>query len=84
MDHCSKYCYAYIMRRNSSEETLWAKEAYDHLEATHRSRVCAWRLDNRRFIDPQFNEEVQTCGQHISYFRVGSNHQNTIVELRIN
>ena len=31
----------------------------------------------------QFKEAVQTCGEKISYCRVGSHHQNAIVEHRI-
>ena len=72
------------MRRTSDEETLWAKEAYELLTSTHRVRVYAYRLYNGRFADPKFKEAVQTCGQHISYCRVSSHHQNTIFERRIN
>ena len=60
------------MRGNSSEETLWAKESYERLEATHGARVCAYREVNRRFADPQFKEAAQTCVKQISYCGVGS------------
>ena len=83
MDHYCDYFYYHLMRGTSSEETLWGKEDYDCLVATHGSRVCAYRYYKGRFIDPIFKELVQTCVQHISYCGVGSNHQNSIVERRI-
>ena len=60
------------MRGNSAEETLWAKEAYEILAATHEARVCVYRADNGRFSDTQLKETVQTYGQHIIYCEEGS------------
>ena len=45
MDDYSKYCYAHLMRGTSAKETVWAKEAYERLVATHRARFCAYRAD---------------------------------------
>ena len=67
----------------SAEETLRVKESYDRLSATYGGRVCAYRADIGRFAEPHFNEAVQTCKQHISYYRLGSHHQNAIFECRI-
>ena len=58
------------MRVTSDEETLQAKESYEHLAETHGARFCAYRADNGIFLAPLFKEEVQTCGQHISYYGV--------------
>ena len=55
------------MRVNSAEVTLQEKGDYERLEATHRTRVYAYRAENGSFTDTLFKEEVQTCGQHISY-----------------
>ena len=71
------------MRGGSSEETLWAKEACECLAATHGARVCAYRSDNGRLVDPLFKESVQTCGQNIICCGVGYHHQNAIVDRRI-
>ena len=60
VDHYYEYCYAHLMRVTSSEETLWEKEAYDRLADTHGSRVCAYRVDNGRFVNPLFKEVVKT------------------------
>ena len=79
----SDYCYAHLMRGTSSEETLRSKEAHESLTATHGDRVCTYREDNRRFVDPLFKEAVQTCGQQISYCRVGTHHQKAIVDISI-
>ena len=65
MDHYFEYFYAHFMRATSDEETLWAKEAYEHLESTHWARLCAYREDIGRFTDTQFKETVQTYGQQI-------------------
>ena len=83
MYHHHDYCYAHLMRGTSDEETLQVKEAYERLASTHGSRFCAYRTYNRRFKDPLFKEAFHTYGQQISYCRVGSNHQNTIVDCRI-
>ena len=83
VDHYSNYCCTHLMRGTSDEETFWEKEAYEHLVSTHRARVCAYRADNRRFTDPQFEDRVQTCGQHISHCWVVSHHQSAIIESRI-
>ena len=83
VEQYSDYCYSHLMRGTSYEETLRAKEAYERLSATHRARVCAYRAYNGSLLDPLFKEEVQICGQKISYCGVGSHHQNAIVEFRI-
>ena len=60
-DHYYGYCYTHLMRGKSSEETLWAKEAYKRLVVTHGARVCAYRAEKGRFADPLFKEAIQTC-----------------------
>ena len=60
------------------------KEAYKRLSNAHRASVCSYRANKGIFSEPQFKRGFQTCVKHISYFRVGSHHQNIIVEHRIN
>ena len=71
------------MRGTSSEENPWTKDAYELLTAIHGDRVCSYRAGKGSFPDPLFKGVVQTCGQHIRYCGVRSNHQNAIVERRI-
>ena len=71
------------MRGASYKEILQTKESYEHLSATHKSRVCAYRADNEIFTEPLIKEALHTCRQEIRYCRGGSHHQNTIVEHRI-
>ena len=54
VDHNSDYCYTKFIRRISDEETLRAKEAYERLEATHRSRFYTYREDKGIFSEPKF------------------------------
>ena len=56
------------------------KESYEHLSASHKARVCAYRADNEIFTDPLLKEALHTCRQEISYCRGVSHNQNTIVE----
>ena len=42
------------MRGTLYEETLWYKEAYARLAATHGARVFIYRAYNGSFSDPQF------------------------------
>ena len=53
---------------------------YEHLEATHGTRVCAFRADNGKFIETLFKEEVRYYGQHITYCVLGSYQNNVIVD----
>ena len=71
------------MRGASFEETIMAKEAYECLACTHVARFCVYRAEKGSFTEPLFKEEVKTCGQYTSYCRMGSQHQNAIVEHRI-
>ena len=49
VDHYSDYFYANLITGTSSEETLWAEEAYKNLESNHGYRICAYREDNWMF-----------------------------------
>ena len=49
--HYYDYWYAHLMRGTSSEETLRAKEAYEHLSAIHGAGVCTYRVENLSFAD---------------------------------
>ena len=43
--HYSEYSYTHFVRGTLSEETLQAKEAYECLESTNRTKVCAYRAE---------------------------------------
>ena len=49
------------MRVTSAEENLQAKEAYERLSATHRSKVLAYRAESIIFSYYLFKEALQTC-----------------------
>ena len=83
VDQYYNYCYTHLMRGNSAEETIRSKEGYKRLADTYRTRVCAFRANNRKFADHHFKEAVQTCRRQIIYCGVGYYHQNEIFERRI-
>ena len=68
------------MRGTSAEENFQANESYECLAASHGNRVCAYRVDSRRFTETLFKETVQAYLQKISYCGVVSHHQNETVE----
>ena len=72
------------MRGTPDEETLRAKDFYEHLAAIPGARVCAYRAENGSFVYTQFKEAYQNFGKQIIHCGVGSHHQNTIFEHRIN
>ena len=53
------------MRGTSAEETLHAKESYEHLKYTHRDGSYTYMAENGRFAEPLFKEAGHTCGQLI-------------------
>ena len=71
------------MRGTKDEEIIQSTGAYEIKENTHKTRVCAYRSDNRRFSDTLLKDAVQTSGQQIRYCRVVSHHQNPTFERTI-
>ena len=45
------YFNTHLMRFTSAEKTLWVKEAYKLLEATHWARLFSYRADNGSFAE---------------------------------
>ena len=51
------------MTGTPTDETLWAKYDYEHLEATNWSKVYAYRENNIKFADPLLKKAIQTYRQ---------------------
>ena len=71
------------MRSASQEETLAAKQAYEHLAATHEVTIRRYHANNGRFAEKAFRAAVDDVNQSISYCGEGAHHQNGIAENHI-
>ena len=74
LDNYSYYFYAHLMKGNSAEEILRAKESYKRLGATHEAKVCTHREHKKRLSVLKLKEVFQSCGQEISYCKMESHH----------
>ena len=68
------------MRDLSLSETLMDKEALEKLMGKSRRTVDYYHADNGRFSENGFIDAINQKYQKITFFGVGTHHQNGIVE----
>ena len=83
LDVHAGYCYGYMMRSTSLDQTVAAKCAFESKMVKHNVKVKEHRADNERFADLGFKLEVEKCNQKITYCGVGAHGQNGIIERHI-
>jgi hypothetical protein len=54
VDHYSWLKYIHLMTKLTSEETMEAKQVFEHLAERHGVRILHYHYDNRRFADNAF------------------------------
>ncbi len=82
-DHYSGFRYSHLMRNFTAEATIEAKQAFEKFSQAHGVDIAHYHADNGRFAEVLFRQEVDMCGQKITYCGVGAHHQNGIVERAI-
>jgi hypothetical protein len=64
VDHHSDFTYVHLIRDTTTEATLEAKNAYEHLLDTFGNKVLAYHVDNNgRFAENAFMTDVKDKGQ---------------------
>ena len=83
VDHYSDLDFVYIQESTSAEETINAKKAFEQFANERGVKIKHYHADNGIFASNGFREEVENCGQGLSFCGVGAHHQNGIAERRI-
>ena len=83
VDHASDFTYVHMHHHLTTDETIDAKHAFEHLAEQHGVRIQHYHCDNGRFADKPFVDDVQTVHQTITFCRVRAHHQNGVAGRRI-
>ena len=83
VDHFSGLDYVHFQESTSALETVEAKQAFERFARDRGVSVEHYHCDNGVFASRGFREEIQRCGQTISFCGVGAHHQNGVAERRI-
>jgi hypothetical protein len=83
VDHYSDLDYVHVQESTSAEDTIEAKQTFDKFSLERGVRVEHYHADNGIFASSGFREEVQWCGQRLTFCGVGAHHQNGVAERRI-
>jgi hypothetical protein len=83
VDHYSWLKYIHLMTKLTSEETMEAKQAFEHFAKQHGVRILHYHCNNRRFADNAFKNSCSTKGQRLTFCGVNAHFQNGIAEKAI-
>jgi hypothetical protein len=71
------------MTRLTSEETMEAKQAFEHFADQHGDHILHYRCNNRQFADNVFKNSCSAKGQQLTFCGVNAHIQNGIAEKAI-
>lgn len=83
VDHFSGLDYVHFQESTSALETVEAKHAFERFSKDRGVTIEHYHCDNGVFASRGFREDVERCGQTISFCGVGAHHQNGVAERRI-
>jgi hypothetical protein len=83
VDHYSRLKYVHLMTRLTSEETMEAKQAFEHFANQHCVHILHYHCDNGRFADNAFKNSCSAKGQQLTFCGVNAHFQNGIAEKAI-
>ena len=83
VDHATDFTYVHMHQHLSTDETIDAKHAFEHLAAQHGVQILHYHCNNGRFADKAFVDDVRAGHQTITFCGVGAHHQNGVAERRI-
>lgn len=66
-----------------AEDTIEVKRAFEIFVARHGVRIKHYHSNNGVFCSRAFTDNLERCGQYVTYIGVNSCHQNVVVERRI-
>jgi ribosomal protein L13E len=83
VDHFSRVRYIYLMRSQTSAETIQAKRAFERWASDYGVTIRHYHCDNGRFADNAFIAACEQQRQTITFCGVNAHHQNGIAERAI-
>ena len=83
VDHFSNIHRVVLMRSTTQDETLGAKLSIENFFKQHGHNKKSWHADKGRYAEKDFKEAASFADQTITFYGVGSHHQNGIAELVI-
>ena len=83
VDHASGNIFSYYQKNTGAEETLAAKQAFEHMSHQQGVKILQYHADNGKFRLKAFIDAFKKEGQSLSFSAVGSHHQNGISERNI-
>jgi hypothetical protein len=83
VDHYSRLKYIHLMTKLTSEETIEAKQAFEHFAKQYGVRILHYHCNNRQFADKAFKNSCSAKGQHLTFCGVNAHFQNGIAEKAI-
>ena len=83
VDHYSDLDYVHVQNSTSAADTIEAKRRFELFCLERGVHVQHYHADNGIFASRGFREEVQKCGQTLTFCGVGAHHQNGVAERRI-
>ena len=83
VDHFSGLDYVHVQESTSAIDTIEAKQEFERFCEENGVRIKHYHADNGIFASNGFRQEVQRCGQKLTFCGVGAHHQNGVAERRI-
>jgi hypothetical protein len=80
VDYASKWVKVHLMTHATGEETLEAKQEFEHSCATRGVTPRHYHADNGRFAEPSFIKDCESKMQKVTFCGVGAHHQNGVAE----
>ena len=82
-DQASGFTYVHLHQAMTTQETIDAKHAFEHIAEQHAVCIRHYHCDNGRFADRAFMDDIRKAGQTITFCGVGAHHQNGVAERHI-
>jgi hypothetical protein len=83
VNHYSKLKYIHLMTKLNSEETMEAKQAFEHFAEQHGICILHYHCNNGGFADNAFKNSCSAKGQRLIFCGVNAHFQNGIAEKAI-
>jgi hypothetical protein len=83
VDHASSFIFLVNQTSLRVGETLLSKVAFERFAKTCGHKIRSFRADNMPFSSKEFQADLVTKGQEITFSGVGAHHQNGVAERAI-
>ena len=80
VDYATKWIKVHLMTSLSGNETLEAKESFEHACASRGVEPKHFHADNGRFAEDTFTKDCKSKLQKLTFCGVGAHHQNGVAE----